>query len=231
MTQEGFGKDAVALPVDEQAGSIAVGEPPAVALVDRTARCRDRRDRLAAWPPSSPMRRSKPATTRRRPGRKRFQLMTVHSAKGLEFDVRVHHRPRGGPVPHENSLSDHEGLEEERRLMYVAITRARKRLYLSSEQTRMLHGQTRYNVKSRFFDELPEGALQVDHAEGAGLRLRLRAQLPGGLERAARAWARSWARASVAGRASCGGAEGRPPPTASHCAAGNPSFTPSSAKA
>ena len=44
--------------------------------------------------------------------------------------------------------------------MYVAITRARKRLYLSHSQTRMLHGQTRYNVKSRFFDELPEGALK-----------------------------------------------------------------------
>ena len=57
-------------------------------------------------------------------------------------------------------MSDHDGLEEERRLMYVAITRARKRLYLSYSQTRMLHGQTRYNVKSRFFDELPEGALK-----------------------------------------------------------------------
>lgn len=44
--------------------------------------------------------------------------------------------------------------------MYVAITRARKRLYLSFSQTRLLHGQTRYNVKSRFFDELPEGALR-----------------------------------------------------------------------
>jgi DNA helicase II / ATP-dependent DNA helicase PcrA len=44
--------------------------------------------------------------------------------------------------------------------MYVAITRARKRLYLSHAQTRLLHGQTRYNIKSRFFDELPEGALK-----------------------------------------------------------------------
>ena len=57
-------------------------------------------------------------------------------------------------------MSDHDGLEEERRLMYVAITRARKRLYLSHSQTRMLHGQTRYNVKSRFIDELPEAALR-----------------------------------------------------------------------
>src|SRR5690606_8061115 len=48
----------------------------------------------------------------------------------------------------------------ERRLMYVAITRARQRLYLSHSQTRMLHGQTRYNLKSRFIDELPEAALK-----------------------------------------------------------------------
>ncbi len=51
-------------------------------------------------------------------------------------------------------------MEEERRLMYVAITRARRRLYMSFSQTRMLHGQTRYNLKSRFFDELPEDALK-----------------------------------------------------------------------
>jgi DNA helicase-2/ATP-dependent DNA helicase PcrA len=62
--------------------------------------------------------------------------------------------------PHENSLSDADGLEEERRLMYVAITRARQRLYMSFSQTRMLHGQTRYNVRSRFFDELPDEALK-----------------------------------------------------------------------
>jgi DNA helicase-2/ATP-dependent DNA helicase PcrA len=57
-------------------------------------------------------------------------------------------------------MNDRDGLEEERRLMYVAITRARKRLYLSHSQTRMLHGQTRYNLKSRFFEELPEEALK-----------------------------------------------------------------------
>jgi DNA helicase-2/ATP-dependent DNA helicase PcrA len=51
-------------------------------------------------------------------------------------------------------------VEEERRLMYVAITRARKRLYMVFSQTRMLHGQTRYNMKSRFFDELPEESLK-----------------------------------------------------------------------
>jgi DNA helicase-2/ATP-dependent DNA helicase PcrA len=65
-----------------------------------------------------------------------------------------------GLFPHENSMTDNESLEEERRLMYVAITRARQRLYLSHSQTRMLHGQTRYHIKSRFYDELPEGALK-----------------------------------------------------------------------
>jgi DNA helicase-2/ATP-dependent DNA helicase PcrA len=57
-------------------------------------------------------------------------------------------------------MSDADGLEEERRLMYVAITRARQRLYISHSQTRLLHGQTRYNVRSRFLDELPESALK-----------------------------------------------------------------------
>ena len=93
-------------------------------------------------------------------GQDAIQLMTVHSAKGLEFDCVFITGMEEGLFPHENSLSDRDGLEEERRLMYVAITRARKRLYLSHSQTRMLHGQTRYNLKSRFFDELPEAALK-----------------------------------------------------------------------
>ena len=93
-------------------------------------------------------------------GQDAIQLMTVHSAKGLEFDCVFITGMEEGLFPHENSLSDREGLEEERRLMYVAITRARKRLYLSHSQTRMLHGQTRFNLKSRFFDELPEAALK-----------------------------------------------------------------------
>ncbi|MCB1989567.1 MAG: ATP-binding domain-containing protein, partial [Burkholderiaceae bacterium] len=86
--------------------------------------------------------------------------MTVHASKGLEFDAVFIGGMEEGLFPHENAISDKGGLEEERRLMYVAITRARKRLYLSHSQTRMLHGQTRYNLKSRFFDELPEAALK-----------------------------------------------------------------------
>jgi DNA helicase-2/ATP-dependent DNA helicase PcrA len=89
-----------------------------------------------------------------------MQLMTVHAAKGLEFDAVFITGLEEGLFPHENSVQEVAGLEEERRLMYVAITRARKRLYLSFTQTRMLHGQTRYNVRSRFIEELPEGAMK-----------------------------------------------------------------------
>ena len=65
-----------------------------------------------------------------------------------------------GLFPHENSMSDRDGLEEERRLMYVAITRARKRLYLSHSQTRMLHGQTRYNLKQPLLRRAAGGSLK-----------------------------------------------------------------------
>ncbi len=88
------------------------------------------------------------------------QLMTIHSAKGLEFDAVFITGLEEGLFPHENAIAEDLGLEEERRLMYVAITRARQRLYLSFSQTRMLHGQTRYSLKSRFIDELPEPALK-----------------------------------------------------------------------
>ena len=93
-------------------------------------------------------------------GQEAVQLMTVHSAKGLEFDVVFISGLEQGLFPHENSVAQgQEGLEEERRLMYVALTRARQRLYLSCAQTRMLHGQTRYCVPSTFLDEIPENLL------------------------------------------------------------------------
>lgn len=84
-----------------------------------------------------------------------LQLMTVHAAKGLEFNVVFLSGLEEGLFPHENAVLEPAGLEEERRLMYVAITRARHRLYLSHAQTRMLHGQTRYNLPSRFINEIP----------------------------------------------------------------------------
>jgi DNA helicase II / ATP-dependent DNA helicase PcrA len=93
-------------------------------------------------------------------GQDALQLMTVHSAKGLEFNAVFITGLEEGLFPHENSTREAGGLEEERRLMYVAITRARRRLYMSFSRNRMLHGQPHYNRKSRFFDELPEAALK-----------------------------------------------------------------------
>jgi DNA helicase-2/ATP-dependent DNA helicase PcrA len=84
----------------------------------------------------------------------------VHSAKGLEFDVVFLSGLEEGLFPHEQSVTERDGLEEERRLAYVAITRARNRLYLSHAQTRMLHGQTRYNIPSRFLEEIPQNLLK-----------------------------------------------------------------------
>ena len=72
----------------------------------------------------------------------------------------VYKRQEQGLFPHDNSTQERDGLEEERRLMYVAVTRARKRLYLSHAQTRMLHGQTRYCLPSLFLEELPEELLR-----------------------------------------------------------------------
>ena len=89
-------------------------------------------------------------------GQEALQMMTVHSAKGLEFDAVFMTGLEEGLFPHEQSVTEPEGLEEERRLAYVAITRARHRLYLSHAQTRMLHGQTRYNIPSRFLEEIPQ---------------------------------------------------------------------------
>jgi DNA helicase II / ATP-dependent DNA helicase PcrA len=90
-------------------------------------------------------------------GQDALQLMTVHSAKGLEFHAVFMSGLEEGLFPHEQSVNEKDGLEEERRLAYVAITRARQRLYLSFAQTRMLHGQTRYSLASRFLEEIPEG--------------------------------------------------------------------------
>jgi DNA helicase-2/ATP-dependent DNA helicase PcrA len=93
-------------------------------------------------------------------GREALQLMTVHAAKGLEFKAVFISGLEEGLCPHEQSLYENNGLEEERRLMYVAVTRARQRLYLSHAQSRMLHGQVRYGIPSRFLDEIPDELLK-----------------------------------------------------------------------
>lgn len=88
-------------------------------------------------------------------GTEAVQLMTVHSAKGLEFDAVFLTGLEDGLFPHENSVHEKDGLQEERRLMYVAMTRARERLYMTLAQSRMLHGQVRYSRVSRFVEEVP----------------------------------------------------------------------------
>ncbi|GKS69327.1 ATP-dependent DNA helicase UvrD [Nitrosomonas sp. PY1] len=93
-------------------------------------------------------------------GQDALQLMTVHAAKGLEFHTVFLSGLEEGLFPHENSLNENDGISEERRLMYVAMTRARRRLHLSFAQSRMLHGQTRYNVVSRFLHEIPEDCIK-----------------------------------------------------------------------
>ena len=159
VTQEGFGKDAVALPVDEPAGTIAVGLPAAVASVDMLpdAETGEIISPLLAFLTHASL---EAGDNQAQAGQDAVQLMTIHASKGLEFNNVFLTGLEEGLFPHENSATSTEGLEEERRLMYVAITRARRRLHISFCQTRMLHGQIRYNIKSRFVDELPEAALK-----------------------------------------------------------------------
>ena len=205
VTQEGFGRDAVALPVDETADAAAtLTQSPVSQGLETDAPMLDAP--LPLTPTLSPKGRGSDATPGSPPlplagegrgegvftlapdaatgetlsplaaflahaaleagdnqaqaGQDAVQLMTVHASKGLEFDAVFITGLEEGLFPHENALSDLDGLEEERRLMYVAITRARKRLYLSHAQTRMLHGQTRYHIRSRFLEELPEASLK-----------------------------------------------------------------------
>ena len=178
VTQEGFGKDAVALPVDEAGGGgpglyrgeigkaefnapgaeiVTTGEIIAPPRLVPDAETGEIMSPLAAFLTHASL---EAGDNQAQAGQDAVQLMTIHAAKGLEFDCVFITGLEEGLFPNDNSASDLDGLEEERRLMYVAITRARKRLYLSFSQTRMLHGQTRYNVKSRFLDELPEAALR-----------------------------------------------------------------------
>ncbi|HEX7455343.1 MAG TPA: 3'-5' exonuclease, partial [Gallionella sp.] len=89
-----------------------------------------------------------------------LHLMTVHAAKGLEFNAVFITGLEEGLFPHQNSQRVDGGLDEERRLMYVAITRARRRLYMSFAQRRMLNGQVSYGVVSSFLRELPDELLQ-----------------------------------------------------------------------
>ncbi len=168
VSLEGFGRDAVALPIDEHANpAAALTQSPASQGLDLSkplldlpapdAETGETLSPLAAFLSHAAL---EAGDNQAQAGQDAIQLMTVHASKGLEFDCVFITGIEEGLFPHENSMSDRDGLEEERRLMYVAITRARQRLYLSHSQTRMLHGQTRYNLRSRFFEELPEESLK-----------------------------------------------------------------------
>ncbi|MEO8323622.1 MAG: 3'-5' exonuclease, partial [Actinomycetota bacterium] len=88
-------------------------------------------------------------------------FMTLHNAKGLEFQVVFIVGMEEGVFPHMRSLTDPDQLEEERRLAYVGITRAKERLYVLHAWARSLWGGTNYNPPSRFLKELPDDLVQV----------------------------------------------------------------------
>ena len=88
------------------------------------------------------------------------QMLTLHSAKGLEFPVVFLAGMEEGLFPHQRSLTDLDSLEEERRLCYVGMTRAMRRLYLSCAEQRRLHGVDSYGQASRFVREIPEELIE-----------------------------------------------------------------------
>ena len=140
IAEEGYGQDATAatLPGENAPGTVEIS-PLAAFLSHASLEAGDNQAQA---------------------GQDAVQLMTVHSAKGLEFTSVFITGLEEGLFPHENSINEQNGLEEERRVMYVAITRAKERLYLSHTQSRMLHGQVRYNMPSRFLEELPSDSLK-----------------------------------------------------------------------
>ncbi|WP_321968226.1 UvrD-helicase domain-containing protein [Burkholderia cepacia] len=168
IAEEGYGLDTPARSIPLRAGAIAAPElgtaadDQAVDVLDPVspadpAQNPDTMTPLAGFLSHASL---EAGDNQAQAGQDAVQLMTVHAAKGLEFSAVFITGLEEGLFPHENSVLESDGLEEERRLMYVAITRAKERLYLSFAQSRMLHGQTRYNVRSRFFDELPEHVLK-----------------------------------------------------------------------
>jgi DNA helicase II / ATP-dependent DNA helicase PcrA len=89
-----------------------------------------------------------------------IQMMTLHTAKGLEFPVVFLCGMEDGLFPHQRSLNDPDGLEEERRLCYVGTTRAMKQLFMTYADQRRLHGQDNYGTPSRFISEVPEDLIE-----------------------------------------------------------------------
>ena len=95
----------------------------------------------------------------------RVTLMTVHSVKGLEYPYVFIVGLEEGLFPHRNSSFEKEDLEEERRLMYVAITRAKKKLYLTNAKRRMIFGREEINIPSRFINEINEDLINIENVD------------------------------------------------------------------
>ena len=141
VTQEGFGRDAVALPVDELRQSPAsqgldanlplLDEPMEALAPD--AETGETLSPLAAFLTHAAL---ESGDNQAQAGQDAIQLMTVHAAKGLEFDCVFITGMEEGLFPHENSLDEMDGVEEERRLMYVAMTRARSAALACSSRSR-----------------------------------------------------------------------------------------------
>ncbi len=102
--------------------------------------------------------------TEHKPDDDAVTLMTIHSAKGLEFDVVFLIGMEENIFPHANSLFERDGIEEERRLMYVGITRARDLLYLTNAKRRMLYGKESINPPSRFIEEIDKDLVEVTNS-------------------------------------------------------------------
>lgn len=97
-------------------------------------------------------------------------MMTIHNAKGLEFDTVFVIGMEEGLFPSDRTVMESEaGIDEERRLCYVAITRAKKKLYVTSARSRMLYGQTKYNLPSRFLREIPENLMELSSFGETGM--------------------------------------------------------------
>ena len=101
-------------------------------------------------------------------------MMTLHTAKGLEFPLVFLCGMEDGLFPHQRSLNDSDGLEEERRLCYVGMTRAMKQLYLTYAEQRRLHGMDSYGTPSRFITRDSRGARRGSAAAHPGLAARCR---------------------------------------------------------